>query len=190
MSGQACRLEPGPSLVMSTPAKQTGWMCDCGKKLTRVFTCPVCGRAIDPPLVISESDRSEADNGESNAPRAFVDPAAQQKIIQPAIENNIKTVLKHGRYIMVPEVAEFETKLAEFAQIRHVIACASGADALLMSLMASGIGPGDAVFTSPFTFISTAEVITLLGADPVFVDIDPATLRKEVRQPDTDRIQL
>ncbi|MCA1794664.1 MAG: DegT/DnrJ/EryC1/StrS family aminotransferase [Desulfobacteraceae bacterium] len=93
----------------------------------------------------------------------------------PQIEKNIRTVLQHGKYIMGPEVEILEKRLAEFAHVRHAVTCASGTDALLMALMANGIGPGDAVFTTPFTFIATAEVISLLGATPVFVDIDAAT---------------
>ena len=76
---------------------------------------------------------------------------------------------------MGPEVGELEKNLAAFAGVKHAIACSSGTDALLMPLMAYEVGPGDAVFTSPFTFIATAEVISLLGATPIFVDIDPMT---------------
>jgi dTDP-4-amino-4,6-dideoxygalactose transaminase len=75
----------------------------------------------------------------------------------------------------LPEVKELEQKLAEFAGVKHAISCSNGTDALLMPLMAWGVGRGDAVFTTPFTFIATAEVISLLGAVPVFVDIDPDT---------------
>ena len=76
---------------------------------------------------------------------------------------------------MGPEVQEFESKLADFVGVKHCVGVSSGTDALLMCLMAQGIGPGDAVFTTPFTFIATAEVVSLLGATPVFVDIDPVT---------------
>jgi UDP-2-acetamido-2-deoxy-ribo-hexuluronate aminotransferase len=105
----------------------------------------------------------------------FIDLAAQQKIILDKIEMNIKGVLGHGKYIMGPEVKDLERKLAEFVGVDHAVACSSGTDALLLALMAHGVGPGDAIITSPFTFIATAEVISLLGAIPVFVDIDPAT---------------
>ena len=110
-----------------------------------------------------------------NKPIAFIDLAAQQEIIRSRIEAGITGVLDHGRYILGPEVAELEGKLADFVGVKHCIGVANGTDALLMALMAKGIGPGDAVFTTPFTFIATAEVISLLGATPVFVDIDPAT---------------
>ncbi|MBL4904131.1 MAG: DegT/DnrJ/EryC1/StrS family aminotransferase [Desulfocapsa sp.] len=106
---------------------------------------------------------------------AFIDLAAQQKNIRSKIDSAIQNVLNHGRYILGPEVTELEEKLAEFVGVKHCIGVASGTDALLMGLMAKGIGPGDAVFTTPFTFIATAEVVSLLGATPVFVDIDPRT---------------
>jgi len=105
----------------------------------------------------------------------FIDLKAQQKRIRPQLEERIRKVLDHGQYIMGPEVKELEEKLAEFTGAKHAITCSSGTDALLMVLMAWGVGPGDAVFTTPFTFIATAEVISLLGATPVFVDIDPRT---------------
>ncbi|MBN1550254.1 DegT/DnrJ/EryC1/StrS family aminotransferase [bacterium] len=105
----------------------------------------------------------------------FIDLAAQQKRIIEKIESNIKSVLNHGKFIMGPEIQNLEENLAKYVGARHAISCASGTDALLMALMAYNIRPGDAVFTTPFTFIATAEVITLLGATPVFVDVDPET---------------
>ncbi|TVM15338.1 aminotransferase DegT [Oceanidesulfovibrio indonesiensis] len=105
----------------------------------------------------------------------FIDLKAQQDRIRQEVEQRILAVLDHGKYIMGPEVAELERRLAEFTGVKHAIGCSSGTDALLLSLMAHGVGPGDAVFTTPFTFIATAEVVSLLGATPVFVDIDPDT---------------
>jgi dTDP-4-amino-4,6-dideoxygalactose transaminase len=105
----------------------------------------------------------------------FIDLKAQQKRIRPQLDENIRKVLAHGQYIMGPEVGELEGKLAGYVGVKHGLCCASGTDALLMALMTLGIGPGDAVFTTPFTFIATAEVISILGATPVFVDIDPET---------------
>jgi dTDP-4-amino-4,6-dideoxygalactose transaminase len=105
----------------------------------------------------------------------FIDLAAQQRRIRGNLEQNIRKVLDHGKYIMGPEVGELEYKLAQYVGVRHAVSCASGTDALLLALMAFEVGPGDAVFTSPFTFIATAEMISLLGATPVFVDIDPKT---------------
>jgi len=106
---------------------------------------------------------------------AFVDLKTQYSRLEESIRHRIDAVLAHGKFIMGPEVAELEKQLAGFAGVKHVVSCSSGTDALLMPLMAWGVGPGDAVFTTPFTFIATAEVIALLGAVPVFVDIDPAT---------------
>lgn len=105
----------------------------------------------------------------------FIDLKAQQDIVRPKLEKNIHTVLQHGRYILGPEVKELEGRLCEYTGAKHCIGVSSGTDALLMPLMAWGVGPGDAVFTTPFTFIATAEVIQLLGATPVFVDIEPRT---------------
>jgi dTDP-4-amino-4,6-dideoxygalactose transaminase len=109
----------------------------------------------------------------------FVDLARQQHRILPDLERRIFTVLRHGQYILGPEIEELERKLAVCAGVKHAISCASGTDALLLALMAYGVGPGDAVFTSPFTFISTAEVISLLGATPVFADIHPRTFNMD-----------
>ena len=105
----------------------------------------------------------------------FIDLKTQQKRIKKQLDENIQKVLAHGGYIMGPEVKELETKLADYVGVKHAIGCASGTDALLMALMAYNVGPGDAIFTTPFTFIATAEVISLLGATPIFVDIDPRT---------------
>lgn len=105
----------------------------------------------------------------------FIDLAAQQNAIRPQLEHNIHRVLHHGQYIMGPEVRELEQRLQHYTGAKHCITVASGTEALLISLMALGIGPGDEVITTPFTFIATAEVIVLLGARPVFVDIAPDT---------------
>ncbi len=105
----------------------------------------------------------------------FIDLAAQQLRIKDIIDKNIAKVLRNGQYIMGPEIRELEEKLAAYVGVKHAVGCASGTDALLMALMAYGVGPGDAIFTTPFTFVATAEVISLLGATPVFVDINPVT---------------
>ena len=105
----------------------------------------------------------------------FIDLKTQQKAILPAITERIQRVLDHGQYIMGPEIKELEDRLAAYVGVKHVVTCSSGTDALLMPLMAYEVGPGDAIFTTPFTFIATAEVIQILGATPVFVDINPKT---------------
>ncbi len=114
----------------------------------------------------------------------FVDLPGQQKRIREKIDANIKTVLDHGKYILGPEVDELEKKLGGFSGVKHAVACSSGTDALLLALMAYGVGPGDAIITTPFTFIATAEVISLLGATPVFIDVDPRTFNLEPKQID------
>jgi UDP-2-acetamido-2-deoxy-ribo-hexuluronate aminotransferase len=105
----------------------------------------------------------------------FIDLAAQQTRIRDRIESNIAAILDHGKYIMGPEIKQLEDRLTDYVGVKNAIGCASGTEALLMALMAYRVGPGDAIFTSPFTFIATAEVISLLGATPVFVDVDPQT---------------
>jgi len=105
----------------------------------------------------------------------FIDLKHQYQTIQPQIDQAILKVLNHGQYIQGPEVFELEVKLATYSGTKYCVSCSSGTDALLMSLMAKGIGRGDAVFTTPFTFMATAEVIQLLGATPIFVDILDST---------------
>jgi UDP-2-acetamido-2-deoxy-ribo-hexuluronate aminotransferase len=105
----------------------------------------------------------------------FIDLKAQYRALQPQIQTRINAVLEHGQYIMGPEVRELEERLEAYTGAKHCITVASGTEALLISLMALGIGPGDEVITTPFTFVATAEVIVLLGAKPVFVDIEPDT---------------
>lgn len=105
----------------------------------------------------------------------FIDLKTQQQRIKQQIDSHIAGVLDHGAYIMGPEVFELEKRLAEYTGARHAIGVASGTDALLIAMMALGIGHGDEVITTPFSFIATAETIVLLGAKPVFIDIDPKT---------------
>jgi len=105
----------------------------------------------------------------------FIDLKSQYEALRPQIQARINTVLEHGQYIMGPEVKELEDKLQTYTGAKHCITVASGTEALLISLMALGIKPGDEVITTPFTFVATAEVIVLLGAKPVFVDIEPGT---------------
>lgn len=105
----------------------------------------------------------------------FIDLKTQYRQLKPEIDRRIQAVLDHGAYIMGPEVAELEQQLAAYVGSKHCIAVASGTDALLIAMMALGIKAGDEIITSPFTFIATGEMIALLGAKPVFVDIDPQT---------------
>tara|TARA_X000000368_G_scaffold404412_1_gene380414 strand:- start:851 stop:1960 length:1110 start_codon:yes stop_codon:yes gene_type:complete len=105
----------------------------------------------------------------------FLDLKTQQKRIRKPLEKRINNILDHGAYIMGPEVFELEEELANYCGVKHAISCSSGTDALLIPLMAWGVGPGDAVFTTPFTYVATAEVISILGATPIFVDVYEST---------------
>jgi UDP-2-acetamido-2-deoxy-ribo-hexuluronate aminotransferase len=124
----------------------------------------------------------------------FIDLKAQYADLKQSIDARIHRVLDHGQYIMGPEVRELEERLEAYTKAKHCISCASGTEALLMSLMALGIGPGDEVITTPFTFVATAEVMVLLGIKPVFVDIErdtclmDATLIEEKITPRTKAI--
>jgi UDP-2-acetamido-2-deoxy-ribo-hexuluronate aminotransferase len=111
------------------------------------------------------------------APRIteFVDLTVQYAALREQIRARIDKVLAHGQFILGPEVHELEEKLAAYTGARHCITCASGTEALLIALMALDVKPGDEVITTPFTFVATAEMIVLLGATPVFVDIEPDT---------------
>lgn len=105
----------------------------------------------------------------------FIDLKVQYRALQSDIRVRIDRVLEHGQYVMGPEVAELEERLAAYVGVRHCVSASSGTDTLLIAMMALGIGRGDEVITTPFTFIATGEMIALLGATPVFVDIDPRT---------------
>jgi UDP-2-acetamido-2-deoxy-ribo-hexuluronate aminotransferase len=122
-------------------------------------------------------------------PIAFIDLKAQQARVRAAIEARFSAILDHGAYINGPEVAELEAELCAFTGARKVLAAASGTDALLMPMMAMGLGPGDAVFLPAFTYNATASAVILAGAVPVFVDvrgqdfnIDPADLERRISQ--------
>lgn len=105
----------------------------------------------------------------------FIDLKSQQLRVRSSIDRRIARVLDHGQYILGPEVSELEDALCEYVGCSNVIGVSSGTDSLMMALMALGVGPGDAVITVPYTWISTAEVVALVGATPVFVDIEPET---------------
>ncbi len=109
----------------------------------------------------------------------FINLKKQYESIQTDVDARIMAVLNHGQYIMGPEVIELEKKLSAHIGVNYALACSSGTDALVLALMALDIGPGDAVFTTPFTFFASAEAISLCGATPVFVDIDPETYNLE-----------
>src|SRR5213596_2246310 len=112
---------------------------------------------------------------ETPKPLAFVDLKSQYAALRETINARIQRVLDHGQYIMGPEVKELEERLAAYTGAKHCVTVASGTEALLITLMALGIKPGDEVITTPFSFAATVEVIVLLGAKPVFVDVEPDT---------------
>ena len=112
----------------------------------------------------------------------FIDLKTQYRRIKPSVDARIAKVLEHGAYVMGPEVVELEGVLARYIGTRHCVSVASGTDALMIALMALDIGPGDEVITAPFTFFASAEVIALVGATPVFVDIDPRTYNLDPQQ--------
>lgn len=105
----------------------------------------------------------------------FIDLKAQQARIKDQIQAGIQRVLEHGKYILGPEVDELEERLSDYVGVKHCITCANGTDALQIAQMALNIGPGDEVITPGFTYYATAETVALLGAKPVYVDIDPRT---------------
>ena len=106
----------------------------------------------------------------------FIDLASQQNRIRSKIEQNIETVLNHGQYIMGPEVVELEDVLSKYVGTQHVVTCGSGTDALLLALMGLKLKPGQGVIVPSFTFTASAEVMPLLGAIPIFAEIDEETL--------------
>jgi len=112
----------------------------------------------------------------------FIDLKTRQERVRDKIEDRMAAVLDHGRYILGPEVAELEEALASYVGVKHCVGVSSGTDSLLIALMALGIGPDDEVITVPYTWISTAEVIALLGAKPVFIDVQPDTWNMDPEQ--------
>src|SRR2546421_2809913 len=112
----------------------------------------------------------------------FVDLKSQYRVLKKEIDARIQRMLDHGQYILGPEVRELEEKLEAYAGARHCTTVASGTEALLIALMALDIKPGDEVITTPFTFIATAEMMVLLGAKPVLVDVEEDTANIDARQ--------
>lgn len=113
-------------------------------------------------------------------PIKFIDLAAQSERIRSKVDAAVAAVMDHGAFIMGPEVKALEERLADYCGVKHAISCSSGTDALLLPLMAKGIGPGDAVIVPTFTFAATAEVVALLGASPVFADVERSTFNLDL----------
>ncbi|MFT5111208.1 MAG: UDP-2-acetamido-2-deoxy-ribo-hexuluronate aminotransferase [Parasphingorhabdus sp.] len=123
--------------------------------------------------VLRDAQSYVAERGQGSIP--FIDLAFQQRRVRSEIESGLHGVLSHGRYIGGPEITELEQEMASYVGVRHAFAVSNGTDALLVALLAADVKPGDEVITSPFTFAATGEMIHLLGAKPVYVDIDPQT---------------
>lgn len=134
------------------------------------------------PSGMNRQGRIERNSKKEPTTMQFIDLKSQYTLLKEAIDGRIAAVLAHGQYILGPEVVEMEKRLAEYAGAEYCVAVASGTDALLIALMALGVKPGDEVITTPFTFVATAEVIALVGATPVFVDIEPDTYNIDASQ--------
>lgn len=144
----------------------------CIVSLNQTFDAPPGVRVLSPVQALAWL---QADKDIVSKEIVFADLAAQQRQQRPQLERSLETVLRHGHYILGPEVAALEEKLAAYTGAKYCITCANGTDALKIAQMALNIGPCDEVITPGFTYIAAAETVALLGAKPVFVDIDPRT---------------
>lgn len=164
------------SLMVGVPARRVGWVSHDGERLGDDLVCPRSGRRYreTPVGTLEEAPEwPEATGRDDGAePVALIDLGAQRARLDGAIERAIGRVVDHQQFILGPEVKQFEERLAAFCGAPHAVSCASGTDALLLPLLAWGVGPGHAVLVPSFTFAATAEVVALTGATPVFVDVD------------------
>jgi UDP-2-acetamido-2-deoxy-ribo-hexuluronate aminotransferase len=173
---------PNFALMAGVPARQLGWMSRYGERLDLPLSgegqtiCPHTGERYalnDGACMLIPQSAEFPDR--SREKMEFIDLKAQYSALHGSINTRIQAVLNHGHYIMGPEVAALERRLCDYTGAAHCVTVASGTEALLISLMAIGVHAGDEVITSPFSFIAAAEVIALLGATPVFVDIEADT---------------
>ena len=175
---------PPHAVVYGNPARQHGWACECGGVLVVEETLGKC-KECDRTYCIKESRVSRISeevtsttvkaNCKDNEPIPVCDVRWQYLELQQEIDEALKAVAANGNYILGPNVKAFEKEVATFFGSEHAVGVASGTDALHLALRALNIGPGDEVITSPFTFVATTEAIGLVGATPVFVDIDSTT---------------
>src|SRR5205809_3217996 len=139
----------------------------------------VASSASRAPMSRSQSLQGSMNQHLRPEPLPFIDIPAQRRRLGKSIDEAVERVLAHCQFINGPEVAQLEAELAAFSGARHVVTCASGTDALLMALMAKGVGRGDAVLCPSFTFCATGEAVALAGATPVFVDVDETTFNMD-----------
>lgn len=192
---------PAYALVVGSPARLKGFMCKCGEKLRGAgvevrgaarepveVTCSACasryqieGERCMPVESPADTLRSHAEPRASNLPVPQLDLDAQNRPLFDGYRAAFERVMQGGQFIMGPEVEAFEGELRATFGFKHAITVSSGTDALLLALMALGIGAGDEVITTPFSFFATAGCVARLGAKPVFVDIDPHTLNIDAR---------
>lgn len=165
---------PAYALVVGTPARQTGWMCQCGEKLPE-GAAPVC-KACGSRYRVSEG-RCEpmTEKPVSEGPVPLLDLEAQNLPLLSKYQAAFERVMRTGQFILGPEVDRFEKELCQTFGYKHAIGVSSGTDALLLAFMALGIGPGDEVITTAFSFFATGGCVSRVGARPVFVDIDPVS---------------
>jgi UDP-2-acetamido-3-amino-2,3-dideoxy-glucuronate N-acetyltransferase len=162
------------ALVAGVPARRTGWVSHAGERLGDDLVCPRTGRRY---ALVGPDRLEEVGDDAGGAPAAveLVDLGAQRRRLGRRIDRAIGGVLAHGRFVMGPEVARLEEELAHHCGARHAVTTASGSDALVLGLLALGVQAGDGVVVPSFTFASTAEVVALVGATPVFADVRPDT---------------
>ncbi len=171
---------PAYALVVGTPARQTGWMCKCGEKLARVsaqhadVVCAACKTRYSVTTNRCEPTTTATTEG-STSSVPLLDLEAQNLPLLPQYQAAFERVMRSGQFILGPEVESFESKLSETFGFKHAIGVSSGTDALLLAFMALGIGPGDEVITTSFSFFATGGCVSRVGAKPVFIDIDPVS---------------
>ena len=178
------------AVVYGNPARHHGWACSCGIVLettqSKEVSCNDCGRSyqISEQSCVPIEKKSLLDGTDLFHQSKVIpvcDVRLQYEELQDEIQNEISKVAAHGQYILGPNVKSFEKEIAEFSQCNHAVGVGNGSDALHLALRALEVGPGDEVITTPFTFIATTEAILMVGATPVFVDIDPSTFNMDHR---------